>query len=303
MASFRIPRGYKVNRPPYVEICEGQRPNMQTVPLEAYTGLGPVRIDQLHHDPIVIDAGTIVGIATGSSASGKVLPAMWNTGSVARTMVTHHHSDGAEWGLPTASGEITPGVVKPIGVCYQPVYSFALQANYSNYQRSHNVGFVTDYVIQKAVRTADEHAIRAGDVVIVADGHYSQGNLSNGNIFGTAGGAGEVGSFKRLEALRASLGQPSDAGDALFCTEFVVGRCLRNQIVATSTTSTPTKFKDDTGTITITPEGKSEFKGLNLVETRGEVSGSGTKGVPGHILEGLCNASGEYRLLTVLVRM
>ena len=75
--ALRIPRGYDTNRPPYSEICEGQRPTVQNVPLEAWTGLPPVRIDEHHHDPIVLDAGTLVGVATGAGAAGKLFPAVW----------------------------------------------------------------------------------------------------------------------------------------------------------------------------------------------------------------------------------
>jgi len=214
----------------------------------------------------------------------------------------HHHSDGAEWGLPTTSGDLTLGNVKPIGVAHAPVYSFRLQDKYSNYQRSHNVGFVTDYVVQIACRTLTEHVIRAGDVVCAADGHFHQGNInSNANIQGAAanGAGGEAGSFKRFGAISDTL--ITETVSLAVAQEFIIGRCLRNQIVATGTANT--KFKDDSGTITITATGKAEFKGLNLVETRGTVAGSGTQGVPGHILEGLSDSNGNYRLLTVLVRL
>ena len=292
MASFRIPRGYKVNRPPYVEICEGQRPNVQSIPLEAYTGLGPVRIDQLHHDPIVIDAGTIIGIATGSRASGDILPAMWNTGLAVRKLHMHAHSDGAEWGLPTTSGNITPGNVKPLGVCYQPIYSFRMNYAYSNYQRSHNVGFVTDYVIQIAARTTAEHLIKTGDVVMLAPDHFDHGmGATDAQIL-----AGEAGRWTRYESFDSLV-----PNTHRLANEMVVGRCLKAFVVGSGTAST--KFSADTANIAISTDALAEFKGMNLVETRGTVSGSGTLGIPGHMLEGYSDSGGEYRALTILVRM
>jgi hypothetical protein len=225
---------------------------------------------------------------------------MWNTGALPRDLITYHHSDGGEWGLPTASGEVVGmGIVKPLGVCYQPVYSFALQATYSNYTRTANVGFVTDYVVQIAARTTAEHAIMTGDVVCVADGHFEQGSFATTAIQA----AGQAGSFKRLADVTPPAPSVLRIGDLALAQEMVVGRCLKSFIVADSDAAGPQKFKDDTGTITVNQTAKDEFKGLNLVETRGTVAGSGTQGLPGHILEGLSDSGGKYRLLTLLIRM
>ena len=59
--ALRIPRGYAVNRPYFREVSEGVRPNSQAAPRLPHTGLAHVRVDEVHHDPIVIDAGTIIG--------------------------------------------------------------------------------------------------------------------------------------------------------------------------------------------------------------------------------------------------
>jgi hypothetical protein len=65
--AYRIPRGFNTFRPPYLELCEGQRPNVSALPLEAWTGLAPTRIDDVNHDPVVLEPGTIVGLATGAT--------------------------------------------------------------------------------------------------------------------------------------------------------------------------------------------------------------------------------------------
>lgn len=288
--AIRRPRGYKVNRPPYVELCEGVRPNIQAVALEAWTGLPPVRIDDQHNDPIVLDAGTIVGAATGSLAAGKLLPAQWETGGGATTGTYHFAAGDDTWGLPTS--DVTAnnhGIVKPIGVVYQPVYSFNLQNAFINYKRNDNVGVVTDYVIQIPAITDDEHSINAGDLVMVARGHFEYGRIASS----AASVSNLAGRFEKWDSTAAGS------------EEFVVGRCLKQFQYATGGTAT-TKYQDDTATgLTVTAAAKAEFAGLNLVETVPgmKLSGSGTGGVPGHLLGGYSDSSGVYRALTILVRL
>ena len=50
--SFRTPRGYAVERPSYQELSEGVRLEASAVPTEAWSGLPPVRVDEVHHDPV-----------------------------------------------------------------------------------------------------------------------------------------------------------------------------------------------------------------------------------------------------------
>ena len=166
--AFRIPRGYAVNRPPYQELSEGVRPEVRAVPAEAWTGLCPVRVDELHHDPIVIDAGTIIGIASGGTAVDRIFPAHAVTGTIHLASTS---DDQTQWGIDDQGAQLattlTAGPVPPLGVCYQPIYSFQLQQQFSNYQRNVNVGFVTDYLIQIPATTTREHSIRVGDLVAV----------------------------------------------------------------------------------------------------------------------------------------
>ena len=292
--ALRIPRGYDTNRPPYKELCEGQRPTIQAVPLTAYTGLPPVRIDEQHHDPIVLDPGTIVGVATGSPAAGVLMPAVWATGAAqATTLTLNHVSDGATWGLHAANTTMDVGDVKPLGVIYQPIYSFNLQEKFTNYKRNDNVGILTDYVIQIPCVTTKEHLIRAGDVLIAASNQFQMGTFSSN----ATRVANEAGTFERYETI--PQGQTSTS---LKPDEWVVGRCLKSLVFGTGTATT--KLQDEASFV-IATDGTTEFRGLSRVQTVPglKLSGSGTGGVPGHLLGGLSDGSGNYRLLTILIRM
>ncbi len=296
--AIRRPRGYTVSHPPYVELCEGVRPNVQAVALEAWTGLPPVRIDQYHNDPIVIEAGTIIGIGTGSIGAGKVWPAIMGldgTGySTGATRITYHfETDDTDWGLTNTDQTIDIGFVKPIGIAHQPIYSFNLQNAFTNYKRNDNVGFVTDYVIQIPAITDNEHLIRAGDIVMCDENRTSYGRISSTG----ATVANLLGRFKRYDSGAHAAGDLS--------LEYVVGRCLKEFQYATGGTGTTTKYQDDVGTATVTAAAKAEFAGLDLVETVPgmRLAGSGTGGVPGHLLGGYPDSSGIFRALTLLIRL
>ncbi|RMH18631.1 MAG: hypothetical protein D6698_06780 [Gammaproteobacteria bacterium] len=292
----RIPRGYDAVRPPYLELCEGERPNVHAVPLEAWTGLPAVRVDEYHHDPIVIDAGTVVGVITGNApanAAGKLFPAVAVSGSI--TAVMKHHSDGASWGLPTSDVSISSLTsVKPIGVVYQPIYSFMLQETFTNYKRNDNVGVVTDYVIQIPAITTDEHAIRAGDMVAVA--HASDGETWNyGSGLSIAQKQSKLlGRYRKFDtSLNVTNGEQA---------EFVIGRCLSSIVFATG--AADSELRSDS-TAALTADGQKEFQDLNRVQTVPglKLSGSGTAGVPAHLLSAVSDGSNNYRALTILVRL
>lgn len=296
--AIRKPRGYSVNRPPYAELSEGIRPNVQTLPLEAWTGLPPVRIDEQHHDPIVIDAGTAVGVATGTY-DGKLFPCVLPhgatlTGSTTEaltgtTTVTYHfNSDDDTWGLPTTDQTVDAGIIKPIGIVYQPIYSFYLEQFFSNYKRTDNVGIVTQYVVQVPCVLATEHLIRAGDEVMIAKEHLAYGRVASGG----ASTANLAGRYQKWDG--ASLNR-----------EFVIGRCLKSFVYATGGTGGTTTYQADTATLTVTTAAKAEFPGLDKVQTVPgmKLAGSGTGGVPGHLLGGIANGDNEYRALTILIRI
>jgi hypothetical protein len=236
----------------------------------------------------VLDAGTIVGVATGTLAAGKVLPAQWGLNGTGATTGTYHFtSDDSEWGLPTSDVTDDHGFVKPIGVVYQPIYSFNLQQQFTNYKRTDNVGVVTDYVIQIPARTTQEHAITAGDLVMVGEQKTEYGR---------------VGQLTSVDFLAGTFQAYDNAATSL---PYVVGRCLKSFIYATGGTGGSTTYQADTATLTTTAAALAEFPGLDKVETVPgmKLSGSGTGGVPGHLLGGIADSSGNYRALTLLIRL
>lgn len=304
--AIRIPRGYDVNRPYYNELCEGVRPVAGALVKEAWTGLAHTRVDELHHDPIVLEPGTLVGVATGGSmAEGKILPAMLGTGIVtwsgATTALSYNlHTptfvqvgETNVWGLPTASGNHTVGRVKPIGVVYQPVYSFILQAKYTNYTRNIAVGVVTDYVIQVPAINQEEVVIEAGDAVILGTG--SRHGIGCGNTHVT--GLQLAGRYARAQAYPGL----SDLPDR------VVGRCLRRIKLGNSAGASEgdllsarlsVDFILDTGA-------SSAFDQMQRIQTVPgfNLTGSGTKGVPAFYLGARADANGDFWGLTLLIRL
>lgn len=288
--AFRTPRGYAVNRPPYQEIQEGVRPETSTVPMEAYTGLAPVRVDKLHDDPIVIDAGTIAGIATGGTAVGKIFPAHAVTGQIT---MHFQSSDATDWGMPaadvtTTAAAVTAGPVLPLGVVTMPVYSFFLQSQYQNYTRNVNVPLVTDYMIQIPAINDEERAIRAGDLVMINDvallGEY-------GRFGDVASASNLLGRYKRWDGTAANMDK-------------VIGRCFQNIAFADGTGSGGEILSADT-TQSLTTAGAAEFKGLERVQTVDGLgnAGSGTAGTPSWLRSAVASTDGTYHALTILVRL
>ena len=285
--AYRIPRGHDVNRPPYQELSEGVRPSSTAVPQEAYTGLPPVRIDELAHDPIVLDAGTLVGIAPGGLAAGKLFPA--HQIATGTSITLKHHSDGASWGLPTSdvvatSLALTGGPVKPLGMVFQPIYSFMLQATYTNYKRTENVGIVTDYMVQIPAKNAEESAIAIGDLVMAHSSAVQYGQV--------AAGTASLGSLEAWDGTAGTL-------------PYVVGRCYDKIVFATGTATTVYQTDFDAGSTTLTAAGSAEFKGLDKVQTVPGIglAGSGTGGVPSWLTKAYSDSSNNYSALTILVRL
>lgn len=287
--AYRIPRGHEVNRPQYQELSEGVRPEISAVPQEAYTGLPPVRIDELSHDPIVLDAGTVVGVATGGLAEGKLFPAHAQTGT--DTLTLNYHSDGASWGLlaaattPTAAAT-TAGPVLPIGMVYQPIYSFQLQATYTNYKRNDNVGFVTDYLVQIPARSSAERDIRPGERVMINTSATAYGTITAGT---------------------AQMGTLQKWDDTVANEKYVIGRCFNRLNFADSSNAANLLYDSEfaLGTTALTTAGAAEFKGLNRVQTVPGLglAGSGTGGVPAWLMKAQSDATGLFYALTILVRL
>jgi hypothetical protein len=289
MASFRIPRGYSVNVPQYRELMEGVRPESSATPMEAWTGLPPVQIEELHHDPVVIMPGTFVGIATGGTAAGKLFPAHGITGS--NNMTGRFSSTDSTWGLLTsdatwAASTITAGPVLPLGVVYNPVYSFNLQEAFVNYKRNESVGVLTDYLIQIPAITTSERDIQVGEMVMVNP---------------TANEYGRSASLASINNLMGRLAKWDGSASTL---KYVVGRCFGKVGFADGTGATGTKLNADT-TWSLTTAGKAEFKGLDKVQTVPGLglAGSGTKGVPAWLQEATADSNGKYYALNILVRL
>lgn len=300
---LRVPRGYEKNVKPYQELCEGVRPVVSATPKEAYTGLPHVREDKHHDDPIVIDAGTIVGIVswTGATAGtvGKVVPAVMpsSTGTAEADVALSIVGATNDWGLPdSTSGSISVGVVKPMGVVSAPVYSFYLNYAYTNYKRNVNIPIVTDYVVMVPATNSEEHAIRAGDLVGVGSGdHYGIGKAATSvtNLL--------AGRYARYNA------------DWAYAQERIVGRCLKKiRMATTSTSTTGTVLKNDLANITLTTEGTAEFGDLAKVETVPglDLAGSATKGIPSFLLNATlddgtndASATKSYWALVLLIRL
>jgi hypothetical protein len=308
--AIRIPRGYDVNRPYYNEYCEGVRPVAGSTAKEAWTGLAHTRIDQLHHDPIVIEPGTLIGMVTGGNvvAAGKIVPAIlgtgtvtWATGGAPVVNATFNLDPGGliqigetnDWGLPVSSGDHAVGRVKPLGVCYQPIYSFMLQSLYTNYVRNTAVGVLTDYVIQVPAINSDEWAIEAGDAVILGTGRRHGIGLTGTHLSGyhLAGRYARAQSYPTL----------SDLNDRM------VGRCLRKVKLGTggSSTSQGDRLADKLSDFTIDTNANVEFDHLAKVQTVPglNLTGSGTKGIPGYYLGARADASKVYWGLTMLIRL
>jgi hypothetical protein len=306
---IRVPRGYEVSRPYYNELCEGVRPVAGALAKEAWTGLAHTRVDEQHHDPIVLEPGTLVGIVTGGNAvaAGRVVPALMGTGTNFDGNLIQVGASNV-WGLPSTSGNHAVGVVKPIGVVYQPIYSFILQAAYTNYTRNTAVGVVTDYVIQVPAVNSDEWAIESGDRIMLGAGvRHGIGFMPPNPAFvsHTAGFhlAGRYAAVKSYQA--TTIAAPA----VNFVDDRVVGRCLRKVRLGSDSAGASAQGRvlaDHLATFTIDAAFDSEMSFLSKIQTvpgLTGLTGTGTKGVPGYYLGARADAAGVYWGLTMLIRL
>lgn len=303
--ALRIPRGYSVNRPYFREVCEGIRPNSQAAPRLPFTGLAHVRVDDVHHDPIVIDAGTIVGCITGATGAatpfrgvtGQFAPAMCGTSTSANVrptgLVNIGSAEGSTWGLPTASGlgfNLNGGEIMPIGVVSQPVYSSFLQVAFTNYKRQHSLGFVTDYVIQIPATNDEEVAINAGDMVMLGSGFHHG-----------------IGVTLPYDAQKLAGRYAKYSSTVFRANERVIGRCLKKTLLGSDAARTEGDLlSSNLSTFVADTDLANEFAGLDRVQTvpgLSNLSGSDTKGVPSFLLGARCDAQKKYWALTILVRL
>jgi len=187
---------------------EGQRPTIKGLRAAPY--LPVAEIEPRHDDPIVIPAGTWVGVVnadntasvqgvTGSIAFTKMdlVPACshWYTvtysandisdtfgtlGNV-REYDTYSYVLGASQtgATVTAAGASTLKVgqtgvgIKPLGIAYTDIYASWLADAYTNYDRQPVIGFLSQMqVVQVPAQTPQEKAIEVGDKVMI-DGYGS----------------------------------------------------------------------------------------------------------------------------------
>jgi len=212
------------------------------------------------------------------------------------------------WGLPTASGNHAVGVVKPIGVVYQPIYSFILQSRFTNYTRNTAVGVVTDYVIQVPAVNSDEWAIEPGDSVMLGAGvRHGIGFMPpNPSLASHAAGLHLAG---RYAAVKSYLSTTTSAPSLNFIEDRRVGRCLRKVRLGTDSRGASAQgavLADNLATFTINAAYDSELAFLSKIQTvpgLTGLTGTGTKGVPGFFLGARADAAGVYWGLTLLIRL
>lgn len=306
--AIRQPRGFEVQRPYYNELCEGVRPVAGATAKEAWTGLAYTRIDEYNHDPIVIEPGTLVGMVTGGNAvaEGKLVPAVMGTGAPDAGNLIQYGASNI-WTLPATSGDAAVGRVKPIGVCYQPIYSFILQSLYTNYTRNTAVGVVTDYVIQVPAVNTDEWAIEPGDTIMLGAGkRHGVAFMPPNPTFPThAAGYHLAGRYAATKNYAQGVYNAAYAGSDL--ADRTVGRCLKKIRLGTggSGTAVGDVLADKLSDFTISSEANSEYAQLNKVQTVPgfPLTGSGTKGIPGFWLGARADANKVYWGLTLLIRL
>lgn len=325
--AVRIPRGYDADtKAAYREISEGQRPVISNWPIAPYNGLPIFDMDQYHNDPIVIPAGTIVGLdwsnvdTIGSTGSyGDFVPAATDltstpgaSGNTIATFGSTHSADETTFSI-SVTGHQLP--VYPLGVVFKPIMPFQ-PGGYENYTREHKVPIVTDWVVQVPARTRLEHDIRPGDTLLTATG--SQWN--NDQTAATYR-RGSIGTFMGVDSILANdlTGTTLQVGiRGSRILNYVVGKCLAVTYLGQSsaasegeslqTALTNGTFSLNTTRTTGHLAAATEFHGLNLVQTvpGHRVSGSGTKGIPGFnagTFGARADSSGDFRMLTILLRI
>ena len=100
MAEYRIPRGYARRHPSYQEVMEGERPTLKY--LKASPFLPVAEIEPRHDDPIVIPAGTFVGLV--SATGGAFVTGAVVTGSLGTTATySLNHASGYYALVPASS--------------------------------------------------------------------------------------------------------------------------------------------------------------------------------------------------------
>lgn len=333
--NYRVPRGFAVRHPQYQEIMEGQRPTIKDLTAAPY--LPVAEIEPRHDDPIVIPAGTWVGIVGGLSTGtdeGDVdtgslttlerylVPACANfynvtygANDISDTFGTNGHVPDLDGWVPsartgtavTAAGTSTAYVgqtgvgIKPIGIVFQDVYASWLDTAHTNYERQPNISLLTrDYVVQVPAVTPQEKAIEPGDQVMV-DGH---GVADMAWVPTTNTGDMRVGHLTRVAAVADAL--TTGVADIRFAAkmqEYVVGRCMRRILVARYGSATANTSLSSNVSSLSRSNVTTEYSDVGRVQTVPGLSlqGSGLKGVPAYARNATADANGEFWILEIHV--
>jgi len=317
---------------------EGQRPTIKDITPAPY--LPVAEIEPRHDDPIVIPAGTWVGIVGGANTGADM--GDWDTGSIAtikRYLVpaasAYYHVEYTANDLSTTFGTngnvkdldvwtpsartgaavTTTGVttkyigesgygVRPVGIAFVDMYASWLGDVYVNYDRQPSVSLLTrDYVVQLPAVTTQERAIEPGDQVMV-DG-YGVVDLSWSPA--TVSQTMRVGHLVRVTAVATGLSNMTgDATQGQFVgrmSEYIVGRCLRKVKVANySSASAGTTLAANVGSLSRSNV-STEFADAGRVQTVPGLSlqGSGLKGVPAWARNATADADGDFWVLEIHV--
>lgn len=343
--ALRIPRGYARRHPGYQELFEGTRPTLKW--LRAADFLPVAEIEPSSNDPIVIPAGTFVGVATdggavpssglylnggglASTATGvyvyNMVPAAsnaytltysaddWSTAFFTSavkdidTDITIVSSHGAGASTATVGGVGTGLGIKPLGIAYQDIYASWLSRQYTNYAKQPNITLLmANQVIQVPCRDVNEWAIEPGDLVMVAG--FDQGSLTWAPQANPTA-ANAVGRLQRYVDYAPVAGATTAHAvqDLKRIQEHVVGRCIRKILVAQRGVVGQSVSPGVTKLSTFTDTGATssvnyEFRPGGRVQTVPGLGlqGSGTLGVPGHLLNARDDGHGLFWALEIAV--
>lgn len=351
MPDYRIPRGLVRRSPAYHEIMEGERPTLEY--LKAATFLPVAEIEPVFNDPIVLPAGTWVGVtnqvgqvnstgslATGNFASGAsysltpsgfyaLVPAASRAYTVTYTAtdydttflnITVPHLDNLSVNVSAAgvsiskvgdTTQVTGGGVKPLGITYKDITASWLKTLYTNYDRDPNIGFLSaNKVIQVPCVNANEMDIEPGDLVVV-DG-WDQSALTWAPQ-ATPSTSNAVGRLRKYAAFNTGIGTDvvttsllADIKSTIVMREHIVGRCLAKKLICAKagiTGGTKLSTAISAGTITNSAQIGAEFRAAGRVQTVPGLGlpGSGTLGLPGHLLAARSGGNGAFWALEIMV--
>jgi hypothetical protein len=358
MANYRVPRGYARRHPAYQEVMEGVRPTIKG--LKAAPWLPIAEIEPHHNDPIVLPAGTWVGILGADETGGSptqntgalvgtgqsqgaittyfLAPA--STGQYTLTYTTNDSTIGALFNVGNrvididTNGPITDANavasdakigalnagVKPVGVLYNDVYASWLGDQFLNYERQPNVGLLMHgTVIQVPCVTTQETQIEPGDMVAIDGGGASptwQPSAPQSNRVGHLVAADAMDTYMQTGAnytlyfTGAYTLMDSQLRRTLNQREYIVGRCIRKIKIALpgsgggSAAASTTKLETHIANGSVkADEVAYEFRGGGRVNTVPGLAlqGSGSMGIPGHLLAARADSNGVFWALEIAV--